>query len=368
MPTIFDFSNVRVKDKNCCTLRPVVISGEKNPSPPDTGEMRGCCVPMCNSNKKRDKISFHEMPSNEEQREKWMEAIMNHTPPNESQWYPDQYDLVCAKHFTADDFRPTSSVRCLKSGAVPSVFAGSPECEQRRGPSKYFKNSVLELDLEEIVHTQKSISLAQNLSGSSAFGPKNLKLIKKSQRHTEKRLLRTGKIKGNVKKQITSSADLSAEAFASQTPMVTYLPRVTSSRAAKDVSASPAGGSTHTQMHDSPKLEKGISLLSDEVIYHEQQILQRKIPETSDFVTAGNVNTMSSYKNFLMKELDFAQEEIFELQACIARLKEQNVKLQGEKNSVLVTNLHDIKQDAVDGNYDAIVLLNCIVHYSLQRT
>lgn len=362
MPTIFYFSkNVQIEHKNHPTLKPVVLSIGEDTPPSRTGEMRGCCVPLCKSNKKRDKISFHEMPSNEELREKWVEAIMKHVSSKNSSWYPDQYDLVCAKHFTDDDYRPTCSVRCLKSGAVPSMFPDLPECEEKQGSSELFEDEVLELDFEDIDHLRKSRSF-KNLSGPSAFRPrsKNLKQIKKGQNNTEKGLLRTKKMK--VKKQIISSSDFSDDAFSSQAPLVTHLSSMSSSRAADDDDddVDPTD-SMHTLVHHSPRLKRGTSLLSNEVICNGQSVFQNEIPETSDCVTAAGADS-------LMEELDAAQQEISHLQSHITSLKEQNVKLQWEKNSILVTHLHDIKRDAVDGNYEAIILLNRIVHYSLQRT
>ncbi|XP_064475693.1 THAP domain-containing protein 3-like [Ornithodoros turicata] len=83
--------------------------------------MSYCCVPGCRSNakKKVKGISFHEIPSEEKLRARWLEVIPRRN------WYPNTtwgYTTVCSLHFLPFDFKEGCKTRRLKRGAVPSAF------------------------------------------------------------------------------------------------------------------------------------------------------------------------------------------------------------------------------------------------------
>lgn len=81
--------------------------------------MKYCCVPGC---KEPGGFKF---PENPRLRNKWRRAIRREGPKKKL-WKPTNHSVVCAKHFTEDDFAvsPIPRLRCdLVRGAVPSVFS-----------------------------------------------------------------------------------------------------------------------------------------------------------------------------------------------------------------------------------------------------
>lgn len=91
--------------------------------------MAYCCVPRCFSDAKRKEqgVSFHEIPSDDELRAKWLKLIAR------KDWVPNttsRYSVVCSKHFTPADYKEGCKTRKLKRGATPSVFDNYPEYMQ----------------------------------------------------------------------------------------------------------------------------------------------------------------------------------------------------------------------------------------------
>lgn len=87
--------------------------------------MAYCCVPGCKSSSKKKEagISFHEVPSDEELRQKWIKVI------SRDNWTPNTtscYSTVCSRHFAASDFKEGCKTRRLAKGVVPSVFEEYP--------------------------------------------------------------------------------------------------------------------------------------------------------------------------------------------------------------------------------------------------
>lgn len=96
--------------------------------------MSYCCVPLCKSDEKKKPpgVSFHEIPSVADVREKWLAAIRR------DNWSPNStscYTKVCSRHFRADDFLEGKRRR-LKKGAVPTVFEDYPQHLQPRVTSE----------------------------------------------------------------------------------------------------------------------------------------------------------------------------------------------------------------------------------------
>ncbi|KAH9368597.1 hypothetical protein HPB48_004052 [Haemaphysalis longicornis] len=90
-----------------------------------------CCVPRCKSwsGRKETGVSFHEIPSDQELREKWLKVI------SRDNWTPNStscYSTVCSRHFVPSDYKEGCSTRRLKKGAVPSVFQEYPSYLQPR--------------------------------------------------------------------------------------------------------------------------------------------------------------------------------------------------------------------------------------------
>ncbi|XP_076067689.1 uncharacterized protein LOC143040483 [Oratosquilla oratoria] len=60
-----------------------------------------CSVPLCSSHK-----GGHKFPSDEKMNMKWKIAIKRLEPGTNKPWIPKKYNVVCEKHFTADDYIP----------------------------------------------------------------------------------------------------------------------------------------------------------------------------------------------------------------------------------------------------------------------
>lgn len=82
-----------------------------------------CCLPLCKSNSKVDKISFHEFPADLELNSAWLKAISRKDfAPNDI----SNSSKVCGYHFKDSDFLQFPTRRCLKKGSIPTVFNGYP--------------------------------------------------------------------------------------------------------------------------------------------------------------------------------------------------------------------------------------------------
>lgn len=95
---------------------------------------RNCCVPLCGTNAKKDPhIGYHEFPCDAERREIWLRNISREGPGGKgTKWQPGDRSLVCALHFTKEDYKATNKHRVLLPTAVPTVFPGYPSCMIKR--------------------------------------------------------------------------------------------------------------------------------------------------------------------------------------------------------------------------------------------
>jgi len=59
-----------------------------------------CAVPQCNS-----QTGGSQFPRDAHLRKKWIDAVRR-INLNKTTWQPSQYDVVCAKHFTEEDYMP----------------------------------------------------------------------------------------------------------------------------------------------------------------------------------------------------------------------------------------------------------------------
>lgn len=95
-----------------------------------------CCVPFCKMRQVKG-VSFHEFPSNAEQREKWLKAVSRKNFKINS---TSASSVVCEKHFKPTDYLQTKKNKRLKAGAVPSIFKGYPKYLQKVSPKKRSQN------------------------------------------------------------------------------------------------------------------------------------------------------------------------------------------------------------------------------------
>ncbi|KAH8018237.1 hypothetical protein HPB51_000848 [Rhipicephalus microplus] len=104
--------------------------------------MSYCCVPLCKSDEKKKTpgLSFHEIPSAADEREKWQAVIRR------DNWSPNStscYTKVCSRHFRAEDFVEGKRRRFLKKGVVPSVFEDYPVHLQPKSSAERSRASIV---------------------------------------------------------------------------------------------------------------------------------------------------------------------------------------------------------------------------------
>ncbi|KAH8021426.1 hypothetical protein HPB51_015606 [Rhipicephalus microplus] len=104
--------------------------------------MSYCCVPLCKSDEKKKTpgLSFHEIPSAADVREKWLAVIRR------DNWSPNStscYTKVCNRHFGVEDFVEGKRRRFLKKGVVPSVFEDYPAHLQPKLSAERSRASIL---------------------------------------------------------------------------------------------------------------------------------------------------------------------------------------------------------------------------------
>ncbi|CAL1295446.1 unnamed protein product [Larinioides sclopetarius] len=110
-----------------------------------------CCIPNCNSSSvdKEPALSFHEFPSKNHFRNRWLKAVTTQVA-SDFQLDEKTKAKICSKHFKKTDFSPMCSKRRrLKGCAVPSVFSESV-------------NKVLELEIVIKKTFDDSQSFCQN--------------------------------------------------------------------------------------------------------------------------------------------------------------------------------------------------------------
>ncbi|XP_014674622.1 PREDICTED: uncharacterized protein LOC106814784 [Priapulus caudatus] len=118
-----------------------------------------CCVLKCNSNGRiNNELSFHHIPSmkRQELRKLWIIAIRRDEGPlfkvnnkilnhgclaDISNIIIKYFSLLigsntveCSRHFQKSDFRCTLNRKCLKPGAVPSIFEWKIDVPGRKSP------------------------------------------------------------------------------------------------------------------------------------------------------------------------------------------------------------------------------------------
>uniref|UniRef100_T1IW91 THAP-type domain-containing protein n=1 Tax=Strigamia maritima TaxID=126957 RepID=T1IW91_STRMM len=84
--------------------------------------MTNCSVPYCKSAKRKTiGISFHEFPSKEPRRSRWIKIIQN-LDGNDHTWQPSDHSVICGLHFRPEDFKTNCKHFILLPEAVPNVF------------------------------------------------------------------------------------------------------------------------------------------------------------------------------------------------------------------------------------------------------
>ncbi len=83
-----------------------------------------CIVQGCSSRKGKgdhQRISFHTLPSNQFQRERWISILNDWVGIRLDNRIKGEYGSVCGLHFTPESFKPGTTK--LEKNATPSVFA-----------------------------------------------------------------------------------------------------------------------------------------------------------------------------------------------------------------------------------------------------
>ncbi|KAH7941300.1 hypothetical protein HPB49_011910 [Dermacentor silvarum] len=110
---------------------------------------RNCGVPLCSTNASKDpQIRYHEFPINAERRAAWLRNISREGPGGKGTvWQPNERCLVCALHFTEQDYKKTEKLRILLPTAVPTVFPDYPSYMSTRStPAPRKKRPRLEIE------------------------------------------------------------------------------------------------------------------------------------------------------------------------------------------------------------------------------
>ncbi|KAK3737852.1 hypothetical protein QZH41_015777, partial [Actinostola sp. cb2023] len=102
-----------------------------------------CCVPLCTSDKRKEKdLAFHHFPKDKQLKVQWLYKIRH----DEGKYFKvTQASYVCARHFRSSDYKWTPNRKCLVPGAVPSVFAWTQQDETQQG-RKAPKRRIVESD------------------------------------------------------------------------------------------------------------------------------------------------------------------------------------------------------------------------------
>ncbi|XP_065342690.1 uncharacterized protein LOC135941262 isoform X2 [Cloeon dipterum] len=99
--------------------------------------MPGCVVPRCGKNSSQlnmddrlgKRISFHNLPSEPEIRERWVEAIRQGGRPDS--WEPTPNAKICCLHFAIEDLVYNGTMTKIRRTAVPRI-PYSPQKKSRR--------------------------------------------------------------------------------------------------------------------------------------------------------------------------------------------------------------------------------------------
>uniref|UniRef100_A0A2R5LK77 THAP-type domain-containing protein n=1 Tax=Ornithodoros turicata TaxID=34597 RepID=A0A2R5LK77_9ACAR len=92
--------------------------------------MGKCCIPTCRNSVVREPgLTFHQIPSNEPWRTEWIDVLGEQGVNCLTEW-----TLVCAEHFTHEDYKMTARKNFLLQTAVPSIF--NPTIDSAPPPKK----------------------------------------------------------------------------------------------------------------------------------------------------------------------------------------------------------------------------------------
>ncbi|CAB3366870.1 Hypothetical predicted protein [Cloeon dipterum] len=99
--------------------------------------MPGCVVPRCGKNSSQKnldvrlgkRVSFHNLPSEPEIRERWVEAIRQGGRPDS--WEPTPNAKICCLHFAVDDLVFNGNMTKIRRTAVP-IIPYSPQKKSRK--------------------------------------------------------------------------------------------------------------------------------------------------------------------------------------------------------------------------------------------
>ncbi|XP_064461914.1 THAP domain-containing protein 6-like [Ornithodoros turicata] len=130
--------------------------------------MAYCCAPRCKSDEKKKVagLSFHEIPSDANLREKWLAAIRRDS------WTPNSscYTKLCSRHFTEDDFIQGKRRR-LKKGVVPTVFVDYPAHLQPQKRKERSIASIAKRARDEVLTAIPADCTTPDPPSASAFSP-----------------------------------------------------------------------------------------------------------------------------------------------------------------------------------------------------
>ncbi|KAH7978706.1 hypothetical protein HPB49_006403 [Dermacentor silvarum] len=121
---------------------------------------RNCGVPLCSTNASKDpQIRYHEFPINAERRAAWLRNISREGPGGKGTvWQPNDRSLVCALHFTEQDYKKTEKLRILLPTAVPTVFPDYPSYMSTRStPAPRKKRPRLEIE-DDNAHEKQALT------------------------------------------------------------------------------------------------------------------------------------------------------------------------------------------------------------------
>ncbi|XP_069688559.1 peroxynitrite isomerase THAP4-like isoform X14 [Periplaneta americana] len=132
-----------------------------------------CCVPFCRARKASPKyrgVSFHEIPSSDELRMKWLAVISREGDRKGSEWIPSDHSVVCSLHFVKENFKENSKVKQLKTGSVPSLFPDYPTYKRPSTSTKRKKKRDANTEASNECHVSNFIvENADNMLGNTEF-------------------------------------------------------------------------------------------------------------------------------------------------------------------------------------------------------
>ena len=83
-----------------------------------------CIIKGCGAVKQRGGLPFHQLPANEDRRNRWLKSIADTGAECIDNNFKD-WSSICSRHFQKSDYSETR-VNFLKNSATPSVFDSQP--------------------------------------------------------------------------------------------------------------------------------------------------------------------------------------------------------------------------------------------------